>query len=83
VVNKAAVKPKRLIQDCILVSRNRLSTDLSTESVHGQMQAKYLVNGWINPLRRIEKKDAARRGAAQRVAVANASGVRCVQGAAL
>jgi hypothetical protein len=42
-VKKAADERKRLIQGDDSVTRNCLSTGLSTGSVHGPMQAKYWV----------------------------------------
>ncbi len=61
-LKKAAHEPKRLIAGDVSVTRNRLCTGLSTESVREQMQAKYLV-GWLDLHCWLltEKKDAARR----------------------
>jgi hypothetical protein len=37
-LKKAADERKRLIRDCVSVTKNRLCTGLSTESVRGEMQ---------------------------------------------
>jgi hypothetical protein len=42
-VKKAADERNRLIDDCYSVTRNCLSTGLSTGSVHEPMQTKYWV----------------------------------------
>jgi hypothetical protein len=47
-VKKAADEPKRLIAGNVLMTRNGLCTALSTGSVRGEEQAKYLVGREIS-----------------------------------